>query len=205
VASFSTPVNAVQKGSANTLDSADGRLTNAVSAIDPSRAGGSTVGIWTQHTVFGGLGAQVRWYEFNPVPATPALLQSGAAGSSTVFAFNGAIAPDRRVNGASAMFGSGMVLGFNTSSPTQFINIMAVSKRASHGQSGQETIVAGTEAEDDFTCAGGTCRSGDYGGASPDPASDPAKADGVVWQTNQFPGSDWHTWNFAGRPSSAPK
>ena len=200
VTAFSTPANAVQKGSANKLDSSDTRLTNAVSAIDPSRGSGTSVAIWTQHTVFGGPGAQVRWYEINPTPATPVPFQSGTAGSSALFAFNGAIAPDRRANGASRQFGSSMVLGFNTSSSTQFINIVAVSKRGTNAQSGQEVIKAGTAAQTDFTCAGGTCRSGDYGGASPDPASDTTKSDGVVWQTNQFPGSNWHTWNFAGRP-----
>ena len=193
------------EGEHHKLDSSDTRLTNAVSAIDPSQSAGTSVAIWTQHTVFGGPGAEVRWYEINPAPATPVPFQNGTAGSSALFAFNGAIAPDRRVNGASAMFGSSMVLGFNTSSSTQFINIMAVSKRGTHGQTGQEVIKAGTVPETDFTCAGGTCRSGDYGGASPDPASDTTKSDGVVWQTNQFPGTDWHTWNFAGRPSPAPK
>jgi hypothetical protein len=203
VASYTTPANAVQKGSANTLDSADTRLTNAVSAVDPAH--GSGVGIWTQHTVFGGPGAEVRWYEINPTPATPVPFQNGTAGSSALFAFNGAISPDRRVNGGSASFGSSMVLGFNTSSSTQFINIVAVSKRGTHGQSGQEVIKAGTAPQTDFTCASGICRSGDYGGASPDPASDVTKSDGVVWQTNQFPGADWHTWNFAGRPNTSPK
>ena len=78
VASYTTPANAVQKGSANTLDSSDTRLTNAVSAVDPAH--GSGVGIWTQHTVFGGPGAEVRWYEINPTPATPVPFQSGTAG-----------------------------------------------------------------------------------------------------------------------------
>jgi hypothetical protein len=201
VTAFSTPANAVQQGSTSKLDSLDGRLTNAVSAIDPSRGSGTSVAIWTQHTVFGGPGAEVRWYEINPTPATPVPFQSGTAGSSALFAFNGAIAPDRRVNGATTQFGSSMVLGFNTSSSTQFINIVAVSKRGTHAQTGQEVIKAGAAPQTDFTCAGGTCRSGDYAGASPDPASDTSKSDGVVWQTNQFPGSSWHTWNFAGRPS----
>ena len=163
------------------------------------------MGIWTQHTVFGGPGAEVRWYEINPAPATPVPFQSGTAGNSALFAFNGAISPDRRVNGGSASFGSSMVLGFNTSSSAQFIDIVAVSKRGTHGQSGQEVIKAGTAPQADFTCATGVCRSGDYGGASPDPASDVTKSDGVVWQTNQFPGANWHTWNFAGRPNTSPK
>jgi hypothetical protein len=203
VASYMTPAPAVQKGSTNTLDTADTRLTNAVSAIDPAH--GSAIGIWTQHTVFGGPGAEIRWYEINPTPATPAPFQNGTAGSSSLFAFNGAISPDRRVNGVSASFGSSMVLGFNTSSSTQFLNIVAVSKRGNHGQSPQELILAGAAPQNDFTCAGGLCRSGDYAGASPDPASDTTKSDGVVWLTNQFPGNDWHTWNFAGRPSPSPK
>ena len=205
VASYSTPAEAVQKGSAFKLDSSDTRLTNAVSAIDPSRGFGTSVAIWTQHTVLGGAGAQVRWYEINSTPATPVPFQTGTAGSSALYAFNGAISPDRRVNGASVKFGGSMVLGYNTSSSTQFINVMAVSRRAGKGQSDPEVIKAGTEPQTDFSCDSGTCRSGDYGGASPDPASDTSKSDGVVWMTNQFPGTDWHTWNFAVRPSSAPK
>lgn len=201
VASFSAPLNAVQKGSGNRLDTLDGRLTNAVSAIDPSRGSGTSVAIWTQHAVFGGPGSQERWYEISPTPATPVPFQSGTAGSSALFAFNGAIAPDRRVNGASAKFGSSMVLGFSTSSSTQFINVVAVSKKGANAQTAQELIKAGTGPQNDFSCPGGLCRSGDYGGATPDPASDATKSAGVVWLTNQFPGSTWHTWNFAGRPS----
>ena len=90
VASYTTPANAVQKGSTATLDSSDTRLTNAVSAVDPAQSGGTSVAIWTQHTVFGGPGAEVRWYEVNPTPATPVTFQTGTAGSSSVFAFNGA-------------------------------------------------------------------------------------------------------------------
>ncbi len=205
VATYAVPADVQQQGSTNVLDSSDTRLTNAISAIDPSRGAGTSVAIWTQHTVLGGPGAQVRWYEFDPGPATPVPFQTGTAGSSALFAFNGAISPDRRVNGANAMFGSSMMLTFNTSSTAQFVNVVAVSKRGSHGQSGLEVIKAGTEPHDDFTCVPGPCRSGDYAGASPDPASDTTKADGVVWMTNQFPGTIWHTWNFAGRPSTAPK
>jgi hypothetical protein len=204
VASFSIPANAPQLGSNNKLDTLDGRLTNAVSAIDPSRGAGTGVAIWTQHAVFGGPGAQVRWYEIDPLAAPPVQLQAGAAGSSAVFAFNGAIAPDRRVNGASAQFGSSMVLGYNTSSSTQFLDVVAVSKRGSLGQTAEEVIKAGTVPQNDFSCPGGTCRSGDYAGATPDPASDTNASDGVVWLTNQTPGNDWHTWNFAGRPSAPP-
>lgn len=47
------------------IDTGDGRLPQAISAIDPARAG--ALAIWTSHTVSGGAGSMVRWYEIDPV------------------------------------------------------------------------------------------------------------------------------------------
>ena len=50
VPSYSVPPSAPQSGTSSTLDTLDGRLTQAVSAIDPADG---TVALWTQHTVSG--------------------------------------------------------------------------------------------------------------------------------------------------------
>src|SRR5262249_61134436 len=102
-AADTVPAAAPQPGPAFKLDTLDARPTQAVSAVDPKH--GSVTALWTQHTVFGGAGAQVRWYEINP--ATHSLIQKGTISSPSLFTFNGAISPDRRINGASKKFGGG--------------------------------------------------------------------------------------------------
>ena len=158
VTSYSTPANAPQPGTTRKLDTLDTRNTQGVLAFDPFRG---EYGFWTQHTVFGGAGAQVRWYEINPVPATPALLQSGVvSNSSGRFIFNGAISPDRKVlSGATSKFGDSMVLGYNSSSTTQRPDIRMVSKIRGGSQSG-EVFVRNSNVNfmNDFTCSSGLCR-----------------------------------------------
>src|SRR5207249_11227858 len=131
LSSFAIPPNAPQPAAGSVLDTLDGRLTQAVSGVDPAHA--NATAIWTQHTVSGGAGAQVRWYEVNP--AAPAVLQSGSV-SSASYVFNGAISPDRVVNGATKAFGGSMVLGFNTSSTAAAPAIQMVAKPAGGAQSG---------------------------------------------------------------------
>lgn len=96
VPSYNVPANAPQSGSTNTIDTGDARMTQAVAGIDPARS--SALAIWTQQTTLGGAGAQVRWYEINP--ATNAVLQKGTVTSGSLFEFNGAISPNRQVNGS---------------------------------------------------------------------------------------------------------
>ena len=75
VPSYSAPPNIPQQGTTNQLDSLDRRLTQAVSGIDPGHS--NKVGIWTQHTVSGGAGAEVRWYEIDPVAKDAAAVRQG--------------------------------------------------------------------------------------------------------------------------------
>jgi hypothetical protein len=204
VPSYSLPANAQQPGTTNRLDSLDTRMTQAVSAIDP-RFG--TVGVWTQHTVSGGAGAEVRWYEINPSTAPPSLLQFGTQTSATLYTFNGAISPDRLVSGATKLFGSNMVLDFNTSSTAQFADIRMVSKIGAGAVSSAVVIKASTVALKDFTCSPQPCRWGDYAAATPDPRAPTGGATGQVWGTSQFVkatgsafAAGWGSWNFAATP-----
>jgi hypothetical protein len=207
VQAFSLPRNAPQSGSRHLLDSGDARLTQAVSAIDPLRGG--RLGLWTQHTVLGGAGSAVRWYEIDPASRT--LLQSGTVAPRGVHAFNGAISPDRVSRGATRAFGSNMVLGFNISSPTTFPSIAMVSKRGDDSVSAPVVVRTSPGPAIDFSCAagGGVCRWGDYAAATPDPAASATDAVGRVWSSNTWTrdgrvtgenGTSWATWNWGARP-----
>jgi hypothetical protein len=200
LAAFTVPPGAPQPGTARKLDTLDTRFTNAVSAIDPFRS--NQVGIWTQHTVAGGGGAEVRWLEINPAPATPVPFQSGTQTNASFFIYNAAISPDRRRNGASGQFGNGMLLHYSKSSTTQRISIAAVSKVDNGAVTGETELQASPGVIDDFSCQANICRWGDYAGASPDPASDTTADHGVVWGTNAWAqasagtSADWRTQNF---------
>jgi hypothetical protein len=208
VPSYTLPPMAPQAGTTRTIDTLDSRTTQAVAAVDPSL--GDAFALWTQHTVSGGAGAEVRWYEINP--ATRTLLQSGKVTHSALFYFNGAISPDRVVAGATKAFGSNMVLGFNTSSSTTFPAIKMVSKLAGAAQSAPVKVKKSPGFDVDFACPGATdvCRWGDYASATPDPAAPTGASAGVVWLTsmwnrdgstiNPATGTAWQTWNWAANP-----
>ncbi len=205
VAAYKIPSNAVQKGATQLIDTSDTRLTQAVSAIDPGHA--NKVGLWTQHTVLGGAGAEVRWYEIDPAAAS--LLQSGKVTGTSVFRFNGAISPDRHVNGTVKQFGDSMVMVFNSSSSTTDAKIFIVSKIGAAAQSAPVLILSSPGPDKDFACAGGgsVCRWGDYAAATPDPASPTTGAHGQVWVTNQWninststAQSNWRTQNVVTQP-----
>jgi hypothetical protein len=204
VASYSLPPSAPQKGTVDRLDTLDGRLTNAVTAVDPVNSG--NLGLWTQHTVAasqGGLGAEVRWYEINP--ASGALIQSGVVHNPFFYIFVGAISPDR--NGAAGLFGGDMVLGFSVSSTFVSPLVGMVSKIGASPQSKPVLVAASPKSDTDFTCGGLStpCRWGDYAGASPDPASSTTGTEGMVWLSVMREGSgignpNWTTQNFAVTP-----
>jgi hypothetical protein len=202
VPSFSIPTNAPQSGTPNVLDTFDARLTQGVSAIDPARGTSGRVAIWTQHTVAGGAGSEVRWYEINP--GAHALFQSDKASSASLFSFNGAISPNRAIHGTTREFGSDMAMTFNTSSSSTHPAIEMVSKLGTAPQSAPVTVKASPASLDDYTCSGGLCRWGDYAGATPDPA--PPAGSSRVWMVNEWvlPPSpspaDWGSWNFAVTP-----
>jgi hypothetical protein len=210
VAGYGVPASAPQAGTTRKLDTLDSRHTQAVSATDPAH---KLTAIWTQHTISGGAGAQVRWYEINPNPAAPVLFQSGnisgaSTGVTNRFVFNAAISPDRERSPTTAKFGSNMVVGFNTSSTTQRPDIRMASKLGAGAVTFQATpIKSSAFSLNDFTCTSGTCRWGDYSAATPDPLATPSTATrGQVWLTNMYvrsgttTASGWGTWNWAARP-----
>jgi hypothetical protein len=196
---YSVPADAPQQGVSAVLDTMDTRLTHAVAAFDPNI--GATA-VWTAHTVFGGAGAEDRWYEIN-VSGTPILAQSGKVTDPSLYVWNGAISPDRANDGATGAFGGDMVMGFNTSSSSTFPAVQMVSKKGVGAQSAWVMVQQSTGANVDFTC-GPTCRWGDYSGAMPDPL---ASAGGQVWLSDEWnvPYTDgsatvWRTWNWAAQP-----
>ena len=199
VTSYSVPPSAPQPGTGATIDTLDTRLKHAVAGVDPTLGGPA---IWTAHTVFGGAGAEERWYEIG-VGGTPSLVQAGKASSASLYVFNGGISPDRANDGQTGAYGSDMVLGFNTSSTAQYPAVQMVSKQGSNAQSGFVVVQQSLGANVDFSC-GPTCRWGDYSGATPDPL---ASAGGQVWLSGEWnlPATDgnatvWQTWNWAAKP-----
>jgi YD repeat-containing protein len=193
VSPFAPPPLVPQPGSSNTLDSLDGRLTQAVGRADPNSGGAEAV--WTQHTIATADGrSAVRWYEL--LPASLGLRQQGDVNDAGLFAFNGSISPTSGGNDAA--------IQFNTGSSSQLVDIRAQSRRGSTPlgtMAGETTLGQSSAVDHDFTCTvpnGPPCRWGDYSGASPDPG-DPT----LVWGSNQLNGSGsgttprWLTRNFA--------
>ena len=213
VPAYSIPANAPQAGSSYLLDTLDGRFEAAVAAADPDHPG--TMAIWTAHAVSGGPGAEERWYEVDTTTST--LLQSGTVGGTSLFAWNGAVSPDRADNGSTASFGSSMAMSVSTSSATSYPGIGFVWKSGTGPQSALSTLVQAGGANVDFSCVSTTnpqpaaCRWGDYSAASPDPAAAGGSV-GRVWLGNQYnlaggttSNSSWRTWLFAVTPTgSAP-
>jgi hypothetical protein len=201
VPSYDVPADAPQKNSADLLDTLDGRLTQAVSAIDPSQGGKQA--LWTQHTVAGGAGAQVRWYEINL--SGSGMLQSGEVTSPSTFNFNAAISPDRAVTGGTGQFGDGMVMGYSASSPSLFPKVRMVSKLGAAPQSPPVLVKASTTFYRGPECTGGLCPWGGYAAATPDPM--PTGGSPRVWLTNQFAfnpdstsAAGWKPWNWIATP-----
>jgi hypothetical protein len=202
VPQYTFPPDAPQQGSVNKIHTYLASNTQAVAAVDPGHNG--KFAIWTQHTVAGGAGSEVRWYEINP--AAHSLLQKGKATSSSLFEFNGAISPNRQVNGATKKGGESMVLNFNTSSSATLPGIRMVSKVGGNPQSGQVTVKSSPGQLSGFDCiaASQVCDWGDYAAATPDPS-----AANRIWQVSQFavgsgsgdtgPATS-RTWNFIAKP-----
>ena len=200
VPTYYMPAPVPQPSSTDTIDSSDTRLTQAVADENPNT---HQMQVWTQHTVATtslGSPSVVAWYAVKAGSSTP--VQSGniEAPAPGNFAFDGAISPTARGNGA--------VIDYATGGAAIEIELHAQS-RAPITPSGQmENDVKLAESEDidkDFSCPsitgeGAPCRWGDYAGASPDPLH-PA----VVWGTSQVNGSQetehhnsqWKTRNFA--------
>jgi hypothetical protein len=201
VPSYAMPSSAAQNGSSYLLDTLDGRFEAAVAAVDPGHA--NTTAVWTAHAVFGGAGAEERWYEIDP--AAGSVLQSGAASNDSLFVWNGAISPDRANDGATGAFGDSMAMSVSTSSAGTYPAIQFISKRGAGAQSGLMNLVQANGANVDISCSSTSpCRWGDYSGASPDPA---ASGSGKVWLANQYnlaggttSSTAWRTWIFGVTP-----
>jgi hypothetical protein len=205
VSAFQVPASAAQPGTADTLDTLDARNTQAVSAVDPTHGG--VTALWTQHAVFGGAGSQVRWYEINP--ATHTLIQHGTLTSALRFTFDGAISPDRLVNGTTSRFGGDMVIDVARSSMTTLPAIKAASKIGPNPVSALRTIATSAASDTGFDCLqdAGLCRWGDYAAATPDPAAPTTATTGQIWGSSMLaaPGGNaasagWTTRNFAIKP-----
>jgi hypothetical protein len=197
---YEIPDDAEQPESTIRLDTGAAGPTQAVSAIDPTRGG--VVGLWTQHTVLGGAGASVRWYEINP--ATPSLLQGGAIAAPGVYFFNAAISPDRVAVGATRRFGGNMALGFNASAAGLKASIITASKVGA-GAIGYKFVAQSPAVLNDSTCVAEIqrCLWGSYAGASPAPINVPSWTQGLVVHTTNFADeasgvndADWGTLNM---------
>ena len=201
VPSFSPPLSAPQEGSTYTIDTLDGRLEHAVSAVDPRI---NKVVVWTGHTVNGsGNRSEFRWYEILPTPYTaPTLVHSGVVSSPTLFVYNGSVAPDRTVNPSGAAHGDSFVIGFSASSASTYAADQMVSQIGNGSPSGFVLVHQSASADTDFTCSNtAPCRWGDYGGATSDPAQSLTAAHGQVWLSNEAVTQGANTtWNWEASP-----
>jgi hypothetical protein len=179
VPKYMWPSNAPQKGSLNALDTLDARNTQAVAGVDPGHSG--KFAIWTQHSITVGGRAAIRWYEI--AAGANSLLQSGTASDPSLFQFNGAISPNRQVNGATKTGGDAMVLNFDSSSSAVFPQIRMLSKVGAGPQSGSVVVKNSPGPLSGFDCDAEAlfCRWGDYAAATPDPS-----IANRIWQVSQF-------------------
>jgi hypothetical protein len=186
---YDAPPNAPQSGNSVRIDTLDGRLTQAVAATDTGH--NDKFALWTQHTVSGGAGSKVRWYEI--YPSDPKLIQNGSVSDSSKYDFDGAISPNRAVNGSDKSGGKDMVLNFVASSGSSFPAIKMVSKKGGNSQSGQVAVKQSPGPIAGFDCSssgGGAepdgtssqlCRWGDYASATPDPSNSSR-----IWNVSQW-------------------
>jgi len=159
-------------------------LTQVIEAYDP-RVG--HLALWTAHTVAGGAGSAVRWYEIDPEDLT--LDQVGTITDPALWLFNAAITPDRVVVGKKSRYGSSAVVEYSTSSNSTYPAIHMVSIVDGQAVSSPVLVKQSTGPDVDFSCFEPDqpyCRWGDYSGATPDPASPLTAGHGEVWLVNQW-------------------
>ncbi|MGH3009153.1 MAG: InlB B-repeat-containing protein [Gaiellaceae bacterium] len=174
VPSYSVPASVPEPGTSDTLDSLDGRLTQAV-AVKVNRTGSEE--IWTQHTVDGGGPSVVRWYELTPGESSPTQVGT-VTGPNNTFAFMGAISPSSD--------GQNAAIFYNSGSRSQRVDLRVEDQRSgTPANTMSEDAQLGTSgySDIDFSCDGAlvSCRWGDYNGASPDPSSSC-----LVWGTAEL-------------------
>ncbi len=154
--------------------------TQAVAGVDPGHGG--KFAIWTQHTITVGGRAAVRWYEIDP--AAHSLLQSGTVSNASLFQFNGAISPNRQVNGTTKTGGDAMVLNFDSSSSTTFPQIRMVSKVGAGAQSGPVLVKSSPGPLSGFDCD--ARRPSSAAGAITPPRLPTRATANQIWQVSQF-------------------
>jgi hypothetical protein len=205
---YDTPPNAPQSGNSVKIDTLDGRLTQSVAAVDPSHNKKFT--LWTQHTVSGGAGSKVLWYEI--YPSDPKLIQNGSVSNSSKYVLDGAISPNRAVKGSNKSGGKNMLLNFVTSSSSSFPAIKMVSKKSGKGQSSPVTVKQSPGPIAGFDCSdadqGDPCRWGDYASATPDPSNSSRIWNVSEWASGNKPAcitslncpATWRTQIFTASP-----
>jgi hypothetical protein len=118
--------------------------------------------------------------------------------------FNGGISNDRTVRPSGrAAHGGAMVLGFNTSSLSEYVAVQMVSKKGSNAQSAFVLVKRSNLPFNPVGACGSLgCRWGDYSGATPDPAASLGAPTGEVWLTNEWTDgpSARPTWNWEAIP-----
>jgi hypothetical protein len=197
VTSYTSPPSAPQKGTSNKLDTLDGRLTHSVSGIDPTS---KKTAVWLAHTVKGGAGSMIQWFEIDAASSPLAMLQTGTVSDPKLYVLDAGISNDRTVPATGApSHGAAMVLGFTTTSGTAYPADQMVSKIGPAPQSAFVLVKQSPTFYSDFTCTP-VCRWGDYGGATPDPAARATAANGNVWLSNEWDNTAWMTWNWEAHP-----
>ena len=190
VPAYSRPLSAPQAGQTMSGSSAPPLetriyLTQVIMAFDPRV---NHITLWTAHTIAGGAGSAVRWYEINPSNAS--LDQVGTLSDPNLYVFNGTISPDRLVKGNVSAFGSSAVINVNTSSASAYPAIQMSATVNGQPESPLTLVQQSIGPNIDFSCfepATSTCRWGDYSGATPDPgAVIKGATHGNVWLSNQW-------------------
>jgi hypothetical protein len=202
---YSMPPSAPQKNTPATLDTLDARLTNAQEAFRPEL--GKAM-LYTQHTVTGGAGSEVRVYMVDPVTLAVTVVR---VKDKKRFVFNGAVSSDREVNGttapAVALNGDSIVVGFDQSSISTFVRVGMISQIDSGARSPVVVVVVSMNPQMGQACQP-TCPWGAYASGNPDPDPDPPPAGGPptgeVWLTNEWVGPPggfpWRSWDWSAHP-----
>lgn len=197
VPTYRLPTPVPQPGTNKKIETSDTRLTEAVSAPDPTL--GLAEAIWTQQTVAGPHGRSVvRWYELDPHRLR--LVRSGTISDPRDWVFNGAISPTSR--------GDAAEINYNVGGPAQLALIRAQFRgpNTPPDEIGGTITLSRSEAPDQCEAADPDepCSWGDYAAATPDPLHSE-----IVWGSNQLLaptsqsdryGFHWRTQNFALEP-----
>jgi hypothetical protein len=153
--------------------------------------------LWTSHTIAGGAGSQVRWYEINP--KTDTIDQTGTVSDPNLFIYNSSISSDRIVRSYTKKFGDSAVISFNTSSTNSYTAIQMESIVSGQTASNMTLVKQSAGSNVDFSCYEPYqpyCRWGDYSGAVPDPSASTLGLHGQVLLVNQ--------WNLPNIDDSTP-